>query len=222
MSTIDLNMLTPDERKQLLREAQELERRDREKRAENLEAFKRLSEDFVNENIDPLVHHHEITGALIEKLWKGYDAIRQLKADVYGTKINDQDSHTSTLADGSASITIGWNVTIGFDGTESEGVKMIMEVIKELSDDEDDLKKKKLAKIAETFLKPNLKTGMLNPAKIIELSKLKSDFNDPRFDNGLEIIFSAQQRRQNSMYVSGWKVIPIDKITKKLEFRFTV
>ena len=220
MSEINLSDLSPEARKKLAQQLKEQNKLEKEKRESNIAAFKKLSEEFVSQNIDPLVHHHEITGALIEKLWNGYKSIKELKADVYGTKINEQDSHTSTLEDGSASITIGWNVSIGFDGTESAGVEKIKEFISSLSTDDEN--NKKLSAAVNTFLKPNAKTGMLNPAKIIELSKLKSEFNDERFNDGLDIIFNAQQRRQNSMYVSGWKIVELEGRPTKLEFRFTV
>ena len=217
---INLSDLSPEARKKLAQQLREQNKLEKQRRDENISAFKKLSEEFVTNNIDPLVHHHEITGALIEKLWNGYKSIKELKADVYGTKINEQDSHTSTLEDGSASITIGWNVSIGFDGTESAGVEKIKEFISSLSTDDEN--NKKLSAAVNTFLKPNAKTGMLNPAKIIELSKLKSEFNDERFNDGLDIIFNAQQRRQNSMYVSGWKIVEFEGRPTKLEFRFTV
>jgi hypothetical protein len=220
MSEINLSDLSPEARKKLAQQLREQNKLEKQRRDENISAFKKLSEEFVSQNIDTLVHHHEITGAIIEKLWNGYKSIKELKADVYGTKINEQDSHTSTLEDGSASITIGWNVSIGFDGTESAGVEKIKEFICSLSTD--DANNKKLSAAVNTFLKPNAKTGMLNPAKIIELSKLKSEFNDERFNEGLEIIFNAQQRRQNSMYVSGWKIVELEGRPTKLEFRFTV
>ncbi len=220
MSEINLSDLSPEARKKLAQQLKEQNKLEKQKREDNISAFKKLSEEFVTNNIDPLVHHHEITGALIEKLWNGYKSIKELKADVYGTKINEQDSHTSTLEDGSASITIGWNVSIGFDGTESAGVEKIKEFISSLSTDDEN--NKKLSAAVNTFLKPNAKTGMLNPAKIIELSKLKSEFNDERFNDGLDIIFNAQQRRQNSMYVSGWKIVEFEGRPTKLEFRFTV
>ena len=220
MSEINLSDLSPEARKKLAQQLKEQDKLEKKKREENISTFKKLSEEFVTNNIDPLVHHHEITGALIEKLWSGYKSIKELKADVYGTKINEQDSHTSTLEDGSASITIGWNVSIGFDGTESAGVEKIKEFISSLSTDDEN--NKKLSAAVNTFLKPNAKTGMLNPAKIIELSKLKSEFNDERFNDGLDIIFNAQQRRQNSMYVSGWKIVEFEGRPTKLEFRFTV
>lgn len=218
--TIDLKKLTPAQRRDLLKEAREIEKSEKKEREKNLSTFKELSADFVKDHIDPLLHHHEITGALIEKLWNDYKPLQEIKAKIYGVKTNEQDSQTSTLEDGSASITIGYNVTIGFDGTESAGVEKIKEFISSLSSDDEN--NKKLSAAVNTFLKPNGKTGMLNPAKIIELSKLQAEFNDERFEQGLEIIFNAQQRRQNSMYVSGWKFVPIDGIPKKLEFRFTV
>jgi hypothetical protein len=218
MTVIDA--LSPEEKKALQKQWKEEEKQAKQKRTEDLKTFKDLSADFVNRNIDPLVHHHEITGHLIEKLWNDYKPLQELKAQVYGVKTNGQDSHTSTLEDGTASITIGYNVTIGFDGTESAGVEKIKEFINSLSNDEENVKK--LSAAVNTFLKPNAKTGMLNPAKIIELSKLRSEFNDSRFDEGLEIIMNAQQRRQNSMYLSGWKFVEVDGMPKKLEFRFTI
>jgi len=220
MTTIDINTLSPEEKKRIAKELRNDIKAAKTKRDEDLKSFKELSTDFVNKHIDPLVHHHEITGMLIEKLWNDYKPLQAIKKQVYGVKIDNQDSHTSTLEDGSASITIGYNVTIGFDGTENAGVEKIKDFLKSLSNDEDNVKK--LSSAVNTFLKPNAKTGMLNPAKIIELSKLRSEFNDERFDDGLEIIMKAQQRRQNSMYVSGWKFIEIDGLPRKLEFRFTI
>lgn len=220
MTTIDIEKLSPEEKIKLENQLRQDRKTAKQQRDEDLKSFKELSTDFVNKHIDPLVHHHEITGMLIEKLWNDYKPLQAIKKQVYGVKIDNQDSHTSTLEDGSASITIGYNVTIGFDGTENAGVEKIKEFLKSLSTDEVNVKK--LSAAVNTFLKPNAKTGMLNPAKIIELSKLSSEFNDERFNDGLEIIMDAQQRRQNSMYVSGWKFIEIDGLPKKLEFRFTI
>ncbi|MGV0854632.1 DUF3164 family protein [Empedobacter brevis] len=220
MTTIDLTKLTKEQKEELAAQLTSDKKAEKEKSAADKKAFKELSAEFVNKNIDFWVTHNEITAKAIDSLWKEYKPLQQLKADAYGSKVNKQESHTSTLEDGSASITIGYNVSIGFDGTESEGVEKIKEFLKSLSTDED--KNKKLSAAVNTFLKPNAKTGMLNPSKIIELSKLKEEFNDERFNEGLQIIFDAQQKRKNSMYVSGWKFIEIEEKPVKVEFRFTV
>lgn len=217
---IDITTLSEEERKELLKQASALAKKEKELKAEERKSFKELSEEFVTRNIDKLIEHNSLTEGLIKNLCQDFKPIQELKASAYGNQINKQDSHTSTLADGSASITIGYNVSIGFDGTETEGVEKIKQFITSLAGDSD--KVKKLSKMVNTFLKPNAKTGMLNPSKIIELSKLRDEFNDETFNEGLRIIFDAQIRRQNSMYVSGWKFIKIDEIPTKVEFRFTI
>lgn len=220
MTTIDLAQLTPEQKAELAAQLAADKQSAKEKSISDKKAYKELSADFVYRNIDFLINHNKTTEALIKHLWEDFKPLQQLKAEAYGSKVDKQESHTSTLEDGSASITIGYNVSIGFDGTESEGVEKIKEFLKSLSTDED--KNKKLSAAVNTFLKPNAKTGMLNPSKIIELSKLKDEFNDDRFNEGLQIIFDAQQKRKNSMYVSGWKFIETDDKPLKVEFRFTV
>ena len=201
--------------------AQKTAKAEKEQRKQDRATYKELSAEFVKNNINLLVMHHEATEVVIENLFKEYESILGLKTQIYGTRIEDQDSHTSTLEDGTESITIGWNVSIGFNGTESEGVKKIKDFITSLGDDSE--KVKKLSKMVNTFLKPNAKTGELNPSKIIELSKLRDEFNDAVFDEGLDIIFNAQIRRRNSMYVSGWKYVKEEgKPPRKIEFRFAV
>lgn len=217
--TLDITKLSAEQKQQLLEQVKQEEKQAKEKVKQDKKAFKELSAEYVERNINNLVDHNRMTEEIIDRLFEDYQSILDLKQSIYGNK--QQDSHTSTLPDGSASITIGHNVTIGFDGTEANGVEKIKEFINSLSSDQENVKK--LAAAVNTFLKPNAKTGMLNPSKIIELSKLKEQFNDNRFDEGLEIIFDAQIRRQNSMYVSGWKFITTKNgKAKKLEFRFTV
>ena len=215
---IKITDLTDSQRKQLLSKLQEDEKKEKAQKKANRKAYKELSTEYVERNINELVNHNSLTEDLIKKLFVDYISIKEMKALVYGDK--KQDSHTSTLPDGNASITIGYNVTIGFDGTESSGVEKIKTFITGLAAEDENTKK--LTKMVNTFLKPNAKTGMLNPNKIIELSKLREEFNDEGFNEGLDIIFNAQIRRQNSMYVSGWKFIEKDGMPKKIEFRFTI
>ncbi len=220
MSTINLENLTPEQEADLMAKLKAKQQAEKKQKANDRKAYKDLTAEFVNRNIDKLMHHNDITGILIEELFKDFEPIKQLKQQIYGH--DAQDSHTSTLPDGSASITIGFNVSIKFDGTEASGVQKIRDFIKSLSDVNDNSKTKKLAKMVDTFLKLNPKTGMLNPSKIIELSKLSEEFNDAQFDDGLDIIFNAQIRTQNSMYVSGWKYVQVNGLSKKLTFRFSV
>lgn len=217
---IDTKKLTPEERKALLAELAGDEIANKVKRKEDLKTFKSLSAEFVQTNIDKLIGHRSTTGDLIAEMFKGYKTILDLKESLYGVK-EKQESHTSTLEDGSASITIGYNVNIGFDGTESAGIEKIKNFLISLSTDEEN--NVKLTKAVHRLLKPKAKTGQFNPSSIIELSNMRDDFNHPLFDEGLDIIMAAQQKRKNSMFVSGWKFVPDgDGKPVKIEFRFSI
>lgn len=140
MIAIDISALTPEQRADLLKQAEEINKQERAQKKADREAFKELSEEFVKNLIDKIISHQNHTETIIKEVFALYQPIQELKAQAYGTKINEQDSHTSTLTDGSASITIGWNVSIGFDGTESAGVEKIKDFINSLADDSDKVK----------------------------------------------------------------------------------
>ena len=149
--TLDITKLSAAEKSALMVQLEAEQKAKKEQLKSDRKAYKELTCEFVNRNIEGCIHHNDITGALIEKLFEDYKTVKGLKQQVYGN--DPQDSHTSTLPDGSASITIGHNVSISFDGTESSGAQKIREFIKSLSDDSSDEKTKKLAKSVDTFLK---------------------------------------------------------------------
>lgn len=219
MSTVKLSDLTAEEKKALLAEAAAEEKAIKAKKAESTETYKQLSAEFVNRNIDIFAHRQIAIEQDVQKLFKDYESIIDIKAIAYGDKVREQDTHTSTLPDGSASITIGFNTSIGFDGTEKIGVEGIKEFITTLADDDE--KTIKLGKMVNILLKPN-KVGMLNPSNIIQLNGLRADLNSEKFNENLDIIEKAQIKIKSTMFVSGWKFIEIDNQKKKLEFRFSV
>lgn len=219
MSTVKLADLSPEEKRALLKEAAAEEKANKAKKAENTETYKQLSAEFVNRNINIFAHRQIAIEDDIQNLFKDYESIVDIKAMVYGDKVRDQDTHTSTLSDGSASITIGHNVSIGFDGTEKIGVEGIKEYISTLADDDENTTK--LTKMVNILLKPN-KLGMLNPSSIVQLNGLRADLNSEKFNENLDIIEKAQIRIKSTMFVSGYKMMEVDGIKRKLEFRFSI
>lgn len=216
---ISLSDLSPEEKAELIKEAQEQEKAKKLQAKENIQSYKELSELFVKNNIDIFVHRQNAIEEDVKKLFQDYESIKAIKVMVYGEKALKQESHTSTLADGSASITIGHNVTIGFDGTEKIGVEGMKEFLETFA--EGDEKRKKLERIVNVLLKPN-KQGMLNPSSIITLNGMRAEMNEEEFDKNLDIIINAQTKVKTTLFVSGWKFIEVDNIKRKVEFRFSV
>lgn len=222
-TTIDITKMSAEQRREFLKQLQKEEKEERAKKQGDIDTLKELSATFLSENIDNLVERQGELENLVATIFNSFDAILKLKADIYGVKRLEQDSHTITNSEGSESITIGQNVNIIFDGSESAGVQKIMNYLTGISGDENNEEMKKLSETVKLLLKPSMKTKMLNPAKIIQLNGMRNTYNSPEFDEGMDIIQAAQIRQKGSSYVSGFKLVKIgDNQTKKVEFRFTV
>lgn len=220
-SPINISALTTEERKAVMKQLAAEEKAEKNKLKADKEAYKELSLDFLNTHIDGLIDRQTSMETLVTSIFRDYSPILALKAEIFGEDVHDQESHTYSNPDGSSSITIGHNITISFDGTESAGISKIKNVLVSLQSDDDNVRK--LHKAVNIFLRPNKKTGMLNPASIIQLNQMRDDFQSSEFNEGLDIIIEAQSRVKGSMYVSGWKHIEIEPgRQKKLEFRFTI
>ncbi len=223
---IDISKLTDEQKKQMRLDLQKEEKQKKELKKQDTATLKELSSAFLDENIDGLIQRQNDQEILVANIFGNFDKILKLKADVYGLDRLDQDSHTITNQDGSASITIGFNVGITFDGSETAGVQKIMNYLTAISSKEDDEENENMKKMSETvklLLKPSMKTKMLNPSKIIQLNAMRATYNSPEFDEGMDIIVNAQIRQKGSTYVSGYKFIKVgDNQNKKVEFRFTV
>ncbi len=220
---LDITKLSPEDRKALKTQLAQEDKAEKQKRQGDIATLKELGATFLNENIDGLIHRQGEMEDLVNNIFSNFNDILTLKSQVYGMDRLDQDSHTITNPEGTASITIGQNVNITFDGTEAAGVQKIMNYLTAISGNEDNEDMKKMSETVKLLLKPSMKTKMLNPAKIIQLNAIRATYNSPEFDEGMDIIVNAQIRQKGSSYVSGYKFIQVGEVpSKKVEFRFTV
>lgn len=222
-NTINLADLTAEQKKQMRLELQREERESKAKKQGDIATLKELSTEFLNNNIGKLIDRQGEMEAMVADIFDSFGSVLNLKGEVYGLERLEQDSHTITDPEGNASITIGQNVGITFDGSETAGVQKIMNYLTAISGNEDNEDMKKMAETVKLLLKPSMKTKMLNPAKIIQLNAMRGTYNSPEFDEGMDIIVAAQIRQRGSSYVSGYKLVKIgENQVKKVEFRFTV
>ncbi|MDI5894367.1 hypothetical protein [Flavobacterium algoritolerans] len=218
-TVVALGDLTPEQRKQLLIEAKESIKADKEKKKGNYVAFKELAAEFVGRNINALTDLHSVNEKVILSVFEDFNPTLAIRKELYGD--SDQNSYTSTLADGSQSITIGYNVTISFDGTEPAGINKIKEYLATLA--LDNANAKKLSSSLNLLLKPNGKTGMLKPNVVLQLKELRAEYNDEGFDEGIEIIEKAQIFTRTTQYVRGWNYVTNEAgQRKKISFSFSV
>lgn len=216
---MDINNLTPEQRKELLAQIKEQENLEKKQKQNNIKALLGLTEDFVDEHIDECINTQGFNNHFVIKLFEHAEAIINSRTEAYGNKKSEQDSHTMTKRDGSASIKLGWNIKPTFDGTETEGIAKIKQYMTSLTSDEEN------SKIMMEFLNEFLKTdvqGNYNPKQVRKLNEKREIANSQLFNEGMDIIEKAIIDIRTSQFVRGYKMITESGISKRFEFSFSI
>lgn len=215
-NNIDFSKLSPTELNELSKELERITKTAAREREENISAYKALVDELVKQVAPNLADFGTMQNEKVEETFKAFEEALKLKKELYGYK-DEQASHTFTARDGSASVIIGYNEVIGFDGTENAGVQKIREFIKTLASDDDN--RQILADLLETFMKPN-KKGELNPTRVAELIAKKDTVANESFHEGVDIIVKAQFKTRTTTYVKGW--IKRKSGVKELKLEFSI
>lgn len=220
MSNIDLTQLSPEQRAELLKQARELAKAEKEHIANEKKISEGLKDEFVLLNIDYFVYTRNDVENRVFKMFEDMEVILKIDAPLYKNKNIDQDSFSHTLADGSAHIKIGWNVKPTFNGTEVHGIVKLKEFMSSLAGDSEN------EKLLMKFLNVALKTdaqGNYNAQKVRDLDKLRADAKSELFDEAMDIINEAVINIRTSRYVKGYKMVDFGNgIQKRVNFKFSI
>ncbi|MEO6176970.1 MAG: hypothetical protein ABIP27_17590 [Flavobacterium circumlabens] len=221
--TIKLSELSSEQVKELMQQVKKEEKEKKVKTAASRKALEELWSEFAIKNVHKFMPIRELVEENILETFSDFEPLSKLLVECYGIEKLDQDSFSKTLPDGSFSFSIGYNRTEGFNGNEGLGVDKIKMYIDTLKGDGDNDNVTKLAAAVDVFLKPNSVTGMLNPRKVKDLSKLREMYDSELFNEGIDIIEKAVIYTRTSQFVEGWQFVPLpDGRTKKVTFRFSV
>ena len=218
--TITLKDLTPEQKKAIAKELKEEAKAEKAAKAKNKESLKQLENQAALKHVDFFIfNRNDIEKGIIE-LFSDLEPIIDARCEVYGNEKREQDSHTLTLDDGSASIKVGWNVRPSFNGTEAEGIVKIKKYMASLTGDSEN------EQILMEFLNIALKTdvqGNYDPKKVRELNKMREKANSPLFNEGMDIIEEAMIDIRTSRFVRGFKMVEFEEgIKKRVNFNFSI
>ncbi|MDM1033793.1 hypothetical protein HX017_15345 [Myroides marinus] len=218
--TIDLGQLTPAQIKALQQQIEAKRKEDADKEKRNKAALVDLTEDVVDKHIDNFVGLQGDLNQSILNLFDDAKTIIDARAEVYGNKKREQESHTLTKRDGTASIKMGWNMKPTFDGTESEGIAKIKEYMSSLAGDEKN--EQIMMEFLNTFLKTDAQ-GNYNPQLVRKLNEKREVANSKLFDDGMDIIEASIVDIRTSMFAKGYKLVEVeDDVKKRMEFYFSL
>lgn len=218
--TITLKDLTPEQKKAIAKELKEEAKAEKEAKAKNKESLKQLENQVALKHVDFFIFNRNDIEKGILELFRDLEPIIDARCEVYGNEKREQDSHTLTLDDGSASIKVGWNVRPSFNGTEAEGIVKIKKYMASLTGDSEN------EQILMEFLNIALKTdlqGNYDPKKVRDLNKMREKANSPLFNEGMDIIEDAMIDIRTSRFVRGFKMVEFEEgIKKRVNFNFSI
>lgn len=219
-TTIELPDLTPEQMEAIAAKVKSDKKAAKEKLAEDKKILKGLEDSVVMENIDYFIDVRDDLESRILGLFSNMEPVIDLRAGIYGNTKREQDSHTFTLDNGSASIKVGWNARTTFNGTEAEGIVKIKKYMAALAGETDN------EKILMEFLNIALKTdvqGNYDPKKVRELNRMRDKANSDLFNEGMDIIIQAMIDIRTSRYAKGYKMVDFGEGNKRrVNFTFSI
>jgi len=220
MTTIDIEKLSPADLEKLQSQIKEKEKAEKAKKQQDKDLLKKLENDVVLSEVPFFIDKRDDVEERLLNLFKHIEPAIELRAEVYGNKKREQDSHTFTLDDGSASIKVGWNVKPTFNGTEGEGIVKIREYMSSLAGETEN------EKILMEFLEIALKTdanGNYDPRKVRELNKMRDRANSELFSEGMDIIDKALIDIRTSRFARGYKMVDFGEGNiRRVNFKFSI
>lgn len=200
MSTIDLKTLSTDQRLELMKQLEAEEKAHRQNIKEDRETYKKIVDETTQKVFDSLRRTSSHIQQVKKLVYDSYADIIELKADVYGDRVNDQYSNTFTTSDGKLRIRLGYHVTDDYDDTVNVGIEKVKEYITSLGKDAES---KRLVGAVLSLLSRN-KEGKLHASRVVQLSKMADESGDISFIDGVKIIRDAHQPTRSKNYVQAY------------------
>lgn len=193
---VDLNALTPDQTKALLKQLEDKQKADKDRIYQERQQYKQLVDATVNEVFAPLQTASETLSDVKDVVFKSFKALIEMKAELYDRE-TDQYTHTFSSEDGSISITVGCNVTDSWDDTVDTGVSKVNDYLQTLVHDE---ASKQLVAFVTKLLSKNSK-GALKASRVLQLKNLAEKSGNKNFIDAIEIIQQAYKPTRSKEFI---------------------
>lgn len=193
--SLNLNDLTEEQKKELLKQMKEEEREKKQKRNEELKSLNEMTNETVKEIFVVGREVAEMLTLFKKETFEKCKSLIGIKEELFNVKDN-QRSHTFTTDDGE-SVTLGYRVTDAFDDTVQVGIEKVKNwVFSEVKGTNNE----NIKKIISNMLKED-KKGNLNAKRVLELSQIAMDINDEKLTEAVEIIEKAYKPQRSCYFI---------------------
>ena len=183
---MDLSKLSKEEKAKLFAELEAEKRTEKEKKQQDVEAYKEIKDETVRQVFGGLKKLSETMMIAKEGTFKVFEQIIEMKNDLFNSK-SDRQSDTFTTEDGTISIKLGNRMYEGWDDTVNIGVEKVKHYLKTLATDE------ATGNLVDTVMRllSTDRKGNLKANKVLELEQLALKSKDEDFIDAIQIIKSA-------------------------------
>lgn len=198
---MDITKMTSAERAELMAQLEAEERAEKQKRENDIAAYKNSVDEFCRGKFARLQALSNEMRRLKEEIFNDAETLITLKEELFKAKC-DRRSDTFTTSDGRITISLGNRTNDGWDNTVEVGIAKVKEYLQSLAKDEDG------AKMFEVVMKLLAKDrkGNLRAGAMIQLEQHARRFGDPLFIEGVEIIRQSYRPVDSCQFVSAsWK-----------------
>ena len=193
----------------------EEERKKAQKRKEDREAYRRMSQEAVAETFVEIKRLSELMQATKKMVMERFLAILKLRDEAFDT--DPKQSQYSFVDEGvTQRIILGRYKKYMHDTTAEAGIEMVKGYLEKLGTDSET---QKLVRIILDLLSENAQ-GELEPDKILQLDRYAEEFGSEEFAEGVKIIkeslvfdwtkyfFRAEEKTEGG----AWKSVPLSMI----------
>lgn len=188
--------LTPHQLQQLEQQIKAKEAAAQQLRLKNINNYKTLVSDTVIESFPHLENLSAAMAATKELVRSNFDAVLELKAELYGIK-EGQQSHQFTSDDDTLRIRIGYNMVDSYDDTVETGIALVRNYISSLATDQ---KSQNLVDMVSRLLAKDHK-GTLKASRVLQLQQMADKIQDAQLLEGVKIIRQAYKPVQSKSYI---------------------
>jgi len=187
---MDITKMTAAQRAELKAQLEAEERAEKQKREDDIAAYKDSVDEFCRDKFARLQALSEEMRRAKEDVFGDAERLIALKEELFRTK-SDRHSNQFTTSDGSITVALGYRTNDGWDDTVNAGVDKVKTFIRSLAKDDDSAA---LTEMVMNLLAKDRK-GNLKASRVLQLREIARKSGYPELIEATDIIPSAHPPR---------------------------
>lgn len=187
--------MTQQQRAELKAQLEAQEAAEKQKRTDDINAYKELVGEFCRTTKDRLMALSAEMRRHKDDVFKSVEDIIQMKESLFRTKI---DRHSNSFSADGITVSLGRRTNDGWDDTVEVGIAKVKDFLSTLAKDDNSAK---LYKAVMQLLSKD-KKGNLKASAMLQLEKYAAEWNNPEFTEGVEIIRDSYKPVETCDFIS--------------------